>query len=402
MASSVHASTRLQPGFFVTGGAAGVPSSDIFQAPGFAVDRQGDEHLLLSKGNRHSLVTSYTRRPGSSNWVTARTPSLHLSAADYQDNKENEDTRIATGITTNGRRQYAVVTDCKGVYVATAPAGATNLGGFHKVLSEPAGVCQYQIDDDGPYAGKPQRYHLVTAVALPDNRVAALFRLPASHSVSYEVVDGRPGRAFHAMSGVRIPPGQVEAMARDPRTGELILVSDGGTGSPSSDNNSVFVTSKRPGHQWSAPTEAATGSSSTARTHGYDVDSVAAVGGRVKIALEYFNQVGNGTVTYGGAFLVSRSTSGHWGPVRRLPITTTRDKQVLLLADPATGHFDAVFARHFKHRAANYTIEHETLAHGTWTKPTAITSGDDSAPKALGLTPTDKLVVAYTKYTNKH
>jgi hypothetical protein len=209
---------------------------------------------------------------------------------------------------------------------------------------------------------------------------------------------GRPGHGF-TRSTASLPAIEVGSVAYDSATGELVVVRQG-YDEHSTDNSAVVVFTKPRHGPWAGPVEVASGNSTSAETSDYDVTSVAATHGKILVGLGYAHQVGNGASTETGAYVVRRNASGTWSGVQRLPQTNTSSNDNLLVgANPATGHFHAVFTKYFKHRSPDdYTLLRTTLVGGKWATPKVVTRGDGSKPQALAFNPAGNVVVAYTTY----
>jgi hypothetical protein len=389
-AGAASGRTQLSNAYFLSGQARAVTARPSFRSS-FDVDRYGDDHILMYGGSSNSVIRYYTRKRGSTTWQVQRPPSLRRPPPG--DSVSNGETYLASGISTDGRQQYAVAAYCKGIFASEAPVRTATLPKFHAVVSEPASACHYRVDTT---QGSVARYALVGAVAMPKHQIG-IFVVDLKKSRT-DLYIGRPGHGF-TRSTASLPAIEVGSVTYDAATGELVVVRQGYDESPT-DNAAVVVFTKPRHGPWSGPVEIASGSSTSAETSDYDVTSVAATRGKIMVGLGYAQQVGNGASTETGAYVVRRTQSGTWSRIQRVPQTKADSgANLLIAANPATGHFHAVFTRYFKHRSPDdYTLLRTTLVDGKWAAPKLVTRGNGCRPQALAFNPAGNVVVAYTTY----
>jgi hypothetical protein len=361
-----------------------------------AIDSAGGAHVLWYRGGPHPALY-LTQRRGSHTWRRHAT-SLDLGQQAANSNDEAEATSVALGLSIDRRRLYAVATDCAGVYTTSTAATKTSLPTFHKALDEPAKVCEYEIDDDGVYAGEAPRYRVESATALPHHRLGLLVTsirpkvagTPVDAAVFYV---GRPGHAFHVESSITNSPAtNVTAFARDPVSGELVAAGGGFVGS-----TPVLVAwTKKVGEPWSSPDVVATGSDDPDHQIQFYAESVAASNGRIYLATSRAESRGPVT-SYDDALLLSRTAHGTWRSPEHFPhLDKTTDHSLSLMTNEMTDHVHVAFSRGGDNPYRGELMK-STRIRGRWGVPTEVRGRCYCTPEDLAFSPSGHLVIGYQR-----
>jgi hypothetical protein len=216
-----------KPAFRLTNG----PPLPHLRTGSLVITRHGTEHVLASD----SVATGpprwepqyLTRRPGTRVWIDHPLPG-HLSLGGSA--------QIFTTLSSGGRRVLAAIDICAGneLFTMAAPARSSRLPRPKIALADRNYSCN---DGEG--------LDLVGAAPASHGRLALLFQNGEGGTIVPLVSVGRPGQPFPPAKPLANPGRRfitAAAITRDPQTGNLIAIGNGGKG--------VYAWTKRPHHGW--------------------------------------------------------------------------------------------------------------------------------------------------------
>jgi hypothetical protein len=356
--------------FHVTGNGPALPE---LRLGALTRDHKGGEHVSairrLNPSSQQFKVSYLVRRPGSHHWTDHRVPGS--PAVDI-------DSDLTTLLSPSGKRVITVIDNCDADQLALT---ATSI--HSRRLPKPTSALPgttYGCGNNDTYL------QYVGAAALPHGKAALLFSDPQSPTGtgSSLVSIGKPGRAFPTPVALPNPVAlqlRAEAITRDPQTGELTVVADDESGG-------VVAWTKQPGNAWPSPTVVAAETSKV----NYTTTGVTAAKGRISVALQRVS-AGAGD-QYDALALVERSSKGHWSPPAKLPRTSTIDGDLLLLANPNTGHLHAAYNARSPHHAG---LIHRSRVGGAWSKRRYLTRNFRDEPEEITLTKQGHPIVGYQR-----
>jgi hypothetical protein len=330
-------------GFFVTGEG----QATMGNGPSALVrDPRGGEHVVtikhdLSDNGRVGRVVYLTKRPGASRWVSHAVRGLRVSS---------DRTRVEAHLSVDGKRIFAVLYACTGVFVMETSTAANR-------LPKPTRLTSLDTCNGRPTPGQDPPVGLAATVIggyddvlLPDPDQG---NAPAIWSDTGLNKSWAPQRALPTAD--HFVPTQIGAV---PDHNELVVVGYGSDGA----NQGIYVVEGRGFDQpWTGPTRIATLHSATSN---FTIESLT--------ASRRANWVGLSRPVEPGQrhrLFVERGTGDGWQGVFALPHSTVRDSSLRLAYNQSSGHLHAAFTRVTPGSKADKSgIVTEKMAGSRWTR----------------------------------
>jgi hypothetical protein len=306
-------------------------------------DSDGTRHVVTvakapSVGGNQGHIVYYTRQHGRhTKWKSHKVPGL----------RPLDGIQLQEGLSSDGRRVFAVFYQCDGVYAADASLKTTRLPVPTLVQSQNNCSTAQPANLDPPIAqAVPITFTREIGILLPD---PSQLGQPA-------IWTGKPGDTFSP--GPALPTANGFApvqIASDEAGSTIVAVGEGNDGV----NKAIYVT-KLVANTWSNPKLVATLSSPTTD---YTIEGLSTFRRSIFVGL----QKPSSATGRPGLFTVHGTKSGQWGGVIRLTHSKPSDTSLRLLTNPDTGHLHAAFTRHAPNKQAG--ILQETRGDHGWNKP---------------------------------
>jgi hypothetical protein len=321
-------------------------SSAFVRAP------NGDEHVVTTKANAGNANRGHlvylTRHASASKWNSHAIPGTRAL---------NGGVQIEAHLSQDGRRVFAVIYECDGVFVTDATAGAARLPEPTQVVSEDQCADPTTSRSNPPVQLAGNLFSATIGILLPD---------PAQDGVD-AIFSGTPTGGF--TPGVAVPTTdsfQPVMAAIDPDFGNIVVV---GTGSDGVHQGIYEVSQRRFADSWSGPTLVASMNSATTD---YRVEAVQTYARHVYIGLS--RPVAQGTHPAHTLFLVRGQPSGQWLGAVPLPHSNSHDRDLRLAVNTATRHVHAVWTRVVaSSRSKKSGLIHTAQGKSGWLKPVQLT-----------------------------
>jgi hypothetical protein len=346
----------------------------------------GSEYVVGQRliGKNYRLVFLVHRR-GAKHWTERLAPKTALTIYKYSTYRAQ--------LSTDGKRVVAEVNSCakNRLYVIDAPTKSFGTSPtIDLALSGDDYKCQiYPRQVNLPFIG---------AVTLPHHKVTLL--VDGTDAGGMEAPTLSTGSAEHGFPAPKplADPGESvtpSAITRDPATGELNLIANGGADSGAYDWT-------KPAHgAWSDPTvvvpQPADGEAAFAL-------AIAADRGTVYLWVchypQFYSDPDDGDLFADSICgTVERGPGGHWGTFTRYAGMKKGSfdqggQTLALLTNPKTGSLHVVWANS---DAAGRVLglKHASFAKGKWSTPTTLVRGQTSGPLSLALTAAGHPVVGF-------
>jgi hypothetical protein len=333
-------------GFFVSGPAGQVTNTASTSAL-VRDDSTGGLHVVTTvaspttTGQAH--IAYLTHFPGDKKWASRTVPGLHPTAGGIQ---------VEAHLSTDGRRVFAVIYECDGVFVTDASVSSRRLAEPTQVSSTNTCSSPTTTTNEPPVAH---------AVAMDGHQIGILLPDPAQDNEP-AIWTGAPSGTF--TPGPALPtadsfvPSQIE---RDPVTGRIVVVGQGSDGT----NEGVYVTTQRYFEDtWTGPTKIATLNSPTSD---YAIEALTTYDNSTWVGLQ--RPVVTGQSPKHTLFVDHGKSAGGWVGVIALTHSTSQDSALRLVINPDTGHLHAAFTRVDSSSKVKKSgvMEEALLSH--WSKP---------------------------------
>jgi hypothetical protein len=369
------ASHRHPAGFFVSG--AGRVGG---RRPAVLVQgSRGGEHVVTVRldrkvsGNRGHVVYR-TRRPGAKHWLTTVVPGLHPLAG----------IQLEAHSVSHDRKVLAVTYGCDGVFATRAGARATRLPRL--TLVAPGNAC------GGPRTTS-QDPPITHAAEVPGGPIGVLLPDPAQGD-RMALWEGVPGGTFAPTRSLPTANDFVPAMVVHTTDDSVIVVGYGSDGT----NPGIYFTRTKYAHTWSTPSEIATRHKPGSN---YVIDGAVGAGTLwVALSLPHVS----GRQQKHPIFLDTVENTDDSTGARPLQFSTSRDSDLRLAYNPASGRLHAAFTR--VDPAAPVTgsgiMKEKLLTNNNqvvlgWTRPTFVTHWYRDYTDQITFTSNGGAVIGYTQ-----
>jgi hypothetical protein len=346
---AVPAAASHPHGFFVTGQGqvtVGNGSSALVR------DSRGGEHVVtikhdLSTNGRRGRVVYLTKQPGSSHWVTHAIRGLRGSSGRI---------RVEAHLSDGGRKIFAVLYECTGVFVTETSTASVR-------LPPPTRVTRLNTCTGQPTPSEPPIADAASLfgegfndILLPDPKQGNTPAIWSNHGTNRSYI---PGPALPTTDG--FVPAQITNV---PHSAEVVVV---GYGSHGSTKGIYVVTSSGFNEAWTQPTKIASLHSTTSN---YTIDALTASHRATWVGLSR-------PVTASHPkhrLFVERGTARGWEGAFALPHSNTRDGSLRLTYNLASRHLHAAFTRvNPASKVTNSGIMTEKMHGARWTRPQFVT-----------------------------
>jgi hypothetical protein len=354
-------------GFFVGNRDGHVQKVESYGTPSALVrDSNGREHLVTTQPSKADPTMGHlvylTRDTDTSAWKAHAVPGLRDLTGGVQ---------VEAHLSFFGKRIFAVLYECDGVFVADAPVGASRLPLPQEVVSADNCASPPASSNNPPVQLAGNTYGRNVGILLPG-------LLPGS----YAIYSGTPGPDATFTAGTPLPTTDSfvpKFLAIDPVSQDIIVV---GTGSDGTNVGIYEVKQTGGGGSWSEPNEIASLGSATAD---YKIQALQTYARHIYVGLL---KPSGGKHLKHSLYLVKIQPSGQTLGSVPLPHSNGNDHYLRLVVNPATRHLHAAWTRIIagKPGSANNGLMHEAQGSSGWNKATYITHWYRDVPTQITLT----------------
>jgi hypothetical protein len=357
-------------GFYVTGSGQTPGQNKQADHTRFALDGAGGRHVVDAVHHGDETHLTYrTRFRGDSGWTSNAVDGTFRSGFGYW---------LHTGVTTDGKKVYAVRSSCDGIYVTWASVTARRLPRPKRVLTPDIDRCQndYPLVYAAGVVPRPSQQIEILAAGDYDVPWAPmpppkLLIVTSDGSVSE---DDAPATADV----------DVDGLSRDPVTGELALFGSRSDGTKN--GRQTFAWTRATDGAWVGPVTIAEDTA----VEGYRRNSADLWNGRIIVAFNRFVLCTScpNTSSDGGVFNVTRSDTGVWSLPTRVPHTTNADEEPVVVTSPLSEH------AHLAYKSPT-GIRQTVQRDGSWSDPKSLTSWEQDFPTGLAFTSTGRTILGW-------
>lgn len=349
-----------------TGGLSvkGFPGAAFVKAP------NGTEHALTSvqptssTSARGSKLTYWTKKAGANRWHRRTVPGRYGDPSHVA--------QLHLQLSTDGKHVQVAAATCDAISMVTTRVGVQRLPALAKVQA---------VDDCGDDVDGPLEF--VGWAPLPNDRALVVLSDVGTQAPSFFIT--HPGRALHPAAGFTPTTGNVVSqIAEDSSTGTIDVLGYDADGSELWSRSAAGI--------WSGPAPTPLGPYPDSA-----FATMAAANGHLWIGTARYGDATTSGVP-GKLLLTTRSRSGTWSPLARLPHTGHLDGGLLLAANPATGRLHAVWTRGKEKCPTRCSgLLHSAYVGGEWSTPRFLTHWSRDLALAVAFTKRGHPIVLYTR-----